>query len=82
MLEIQKLQAIALAVGFRKTRVSEDGTALWLCKSSDRDDKGETRICIDAVTRSATAFRATDGKVHESKTFRKAQDLHVWLAQS
>jgi hypothetical protein len=82
MLEIQKLQSIALAVGFRKTRVSGDGTALWLCKFSDRDDKGETRICIDAVTRSATAFRTTDNKVRDSKTFRNAQELQAWLAQS
>ena len=82
MLEIQKLQAIALAVGFRKTRVLGNGTALWLCKPSGPDDKGETRICIDVVTRSATAFRTTDSKVRDSKTFRNAQELQVWLAQS
>jgi hypothetical protein len=79
MLEIQKLQAIALAGGFRKTRVSGDGSATWLCKSSDCTGNGDTRICIDEVTRSATAFRTTERKVLDSKTFRKAQDLKAWL---
>ena len=79
MLEIQKLQAIALAGGFKKTRVSGGGTALWLCKSGDCTGNGDTRICIDEVTRSATAFRTMKKTVLDSKTFRNAQDLQAWL---
>jgi hypothetical protein len=79
MLEIHKLQEIALANGFRKTRTSEDGTVLWLSKNSNHLDSGGTRICIDAVTRSATTFRSTNGTVFESKTFRDGQEMQSWL---
>lgn len=79
MLEIHKLQEIAIANGFRKTRTSVDGTVLWLTKNNDHLDSGGTRICIDAVTRSATTFRSTNGTVLESKTFRNGQEMQSWL---
>jgi hypothetical protein len=79
MLEIQRLQAIALANGFKKSRVSQDGTTTWLYKTGDFTGNTDKKMCIDSVTRSATTFRLKGEQVLDSKTFRNGQEMQAWL---
>jgi hypothetical protein len=79
MLEIQRLHAIALANGFKKSRVSQDGTTTWLYKTSDCTGNTDKKMCIDSVTRSATTFRLEGDQILDSRTFRNGQEMQAWL---
>jgi hypothetical protein len=82
MLEIQKLRMIAQASGFEKTKISEDGTVIWMSRSIGGSPDFRARICIDAVTQSATTFWSTDESSCQSKTFRSSEQMQAWLDES
>jgi len=82
MLEIHQSQAIALAMGFQKVRLSGDGTILWLSRGDENAEEGQVRMCIDAITQSITVFWIGRDKKIVSKTFRKAREMQAWLAPS
>lgn len=82
MMEIQKLKLVAQASGFEKTKSSEDGTVIWLSRSIRGISDARTRICIDAITQSATTFWSNDGSPCQSKTFRNGEEMQAWLEQS
>ena len=82
MLEIEKLQMTAIASGFEKTKVSGDGTAVWLSRPSKENGAIKTRICIDMVTRSATTFWFNADNFYQGKTFRTSEEMQVWLEQN
>ena len=82
MLEIQKLRMIALASGFEKTKTSEDGTVIWMSRTIGGSPDVRTRICIDAVTQSATSFWYSNESSCQSKTFRSSEQMQAWLDES
>jgi hypothetical protein len=69
-------QAVAREGGFVVTEESKGGTILWLRKGMP---EGEDRICIDSLTKSATAYWATIPWKINSKTFREASALYEWI---
>jgi hypothetical protein len=78
MIEIQQLQALAVARGFQKMGVAGDGTSLWLWSTGPGASGMSMRMCIDAVTQSATVYWEEE-KAPTTKTCRKAQEMQVWL---
>jgi len=58
------------------TEESKEGTILWLRKGMPA---AEDRICIDTLTKSATAYWATIPWKINSKTFREATALNEWI---
>lgn len=81
MLEIQNIQILAIASGFRKVNAGPDGTLLLRKAGPDADDP-TTHMCIDVVTRSATIYWNENPKIIFSKTFRTCQDMQSWFDQS
>ncbi len=81
MLRTQRMQKIAVARGFTRIGISEDGTTIWLYKSRSSSGPGDTRICIDTLTQSATTFLRVEGKILASQTFRSEDEMRAWLEQ-
>ncbi|MGB7434153.1 MAG: hypothetical protein WBR26_06045 [Candidatus Acidiferrum sp.] len=77
MLEIQKLQELALASGFEKVRVGQDGCVL-LRKNRDIEANAAEHICIDVLTKSATVYWHNP-QTAGSQTFRKREEMEGWL---
>jgi hypothetical protein len=77
VLEIQKLQALALASGFEKVRVGQDGSVL-LRKNDDCGTNETEHICIDALTKSATVYWQNP-KTTGCRTFRRSEEMEGWL---
>ncbi len=53
MEKFQAFQAAACEGGFVAVEESQEGSVLWLKKATA---EAEDRICIDSVTKSATAY--------------------------
>ena len=58
------------------TEESQEGPVLWLKKATP---DAEDRICLDSLTKSATAYWATIPWKINSKTFREASALQEWI---
>jgi hypothetical protein len=76
MTKPQEFQAVARRCGFIAVEDSEDGIVLWLKRATA---EAEDRICIDRSTNSATAYWATFPWKINSKIFREASTLQVWI---
>jgi hypothetical protein len=76
MEKLQEFQAAAREGGFVAAEESEEGTILWLKKATA---ESEDRICIDSLTKSATAYWATMPWKINSKTFREVSALREWI---
>jgi hypothetical protein len=76
MIKHQAFQAVACEGGFVAVQESEDGSVLWLRKGTA---EAEDRICIDSSTNSATAYSATIPWKINSKIFREASTLRLWI---
>ena len=76
MEKFQAFQVAACEGGFVAVEESEEGSVLWLKKATA---EAEDRICIDSLTKSATAYWATIPWKINSKTFREASALREWI---
>lgn len=74
--KLQEFQTAAREGGFVVTEESQEGTVLWLKKATP---EAEDRICLDSLTKSATAYWATIPWKINSKTFREASALQEWI---
>jgi hypothetical protein len=80
MLKLQAFQIAAHRGGFVDVNETEEGTVLWLRKSTpDTALETHQRMCIDSLTNSVTVYWMTlPGKVG-SKTFRGVGALQEWF---
>ena len=80
MYQVQGFRNAALQGGFTEVYGKSQGSVLWLSKGKPETGR-ETylRMCVDAMTNSATVYW-TDlpGKIN-SKTFRGVPALEEWL---
>lgn len=74
--KLQAFQAAACECGFVAVQESDEGTVLWLKKATT---EAEDRICIDKLTKSATAYWATIPWKINTKTFREVSELREWI---
>jgi hypothetical protein len=80
MEKLQAFQTAARADGFVEVNEVEDGSALWLRNSlPDKETSSHKRLCLDALTDSATIYWETVGAQFNSKTFRTVSSLQEWL---
>jgi len=76
MTNLQAFKAVACEGGFVVVEKSEDSRVLWLRRATAGS---EDRICIDYPTNTATAYWATIPWKINSKIFRDATTLQVWI---
>jgi phage tail sheath gpL-like len=80
---MQVLQAFQVAArwhGFIPLNEADDGSAVWLRNVlPDVESSVHKRLCIDAITNSATLYWETAGAKVNSKTFRTVTGLREWL---
>ena len=74
--KIEAFQAAARQGGFVMSEATDEGSVLWLKKATG---EAEERICIDTVTKIATAYWATIPWKINSTTFRDAAALLAWV---
>ena len=77
---LQSFQVVARQRGFTEVNESGEGTVLWLKKKAPITAR-EThqRMCIDALTKSATVYWMTVPGDLKSKTFRDIPALQEWF---
>ena len=77
---LQSFQVVARQRGFTEVNESGEGTVLWLKKKAPITAR-EThqRMCIDALTKSATVYWMTIPGDLKSKTFRDIPALQEWF---
>ncbi|MHB8501456.1 MAG: hypothetical protein ACYDCG_06220 [Candidatus Acidiferrales bacterium] len=78
MEKLRAFQDVARNHGFVDAEETDDGTVLWLKKTTAN---AEDRICVDSQTNSVTVFWATIPWKINSKTFRAAPALEEWFTQ-
>jgi len=67
--------------GFVNVRESQNDTIRWLKReTSDAKSKTHHRICMDALTVSATVYWMDSQGNVASKSFRKPLEFREWLA--
>lgn len=74
---LQKFKLVIHDNDFVEVSKSKDGTTAWFSKASS-----DMRLCVDAMTSSATVFWTTGPAQLGSKTFRTISSLRDWLALS
>jgi hypothetical protein len=73
---LKEFRIIARECGFVVVEESKGGTVMWLKKmTADSED----RICLDSLTKSATAYWAAIPWKINSKTFREASAMREWI---
>ena len=82
MEELQTFQAAAREGGFVAAGESKDGTVLWFRKATpDASTGSHQRLCLDAMTNSATVFWTNAQGQTNSKTFRSVTLLRERLSE-
>jgi hypothetical protein len=82
MQELQTFQAAARDNGFVAAEESRDGTVLWFRKATPDESTGKhQRLCLDAMTNSATVFWTNAQGQTYSKTFRSVTLLRERLSE-
>ncbi|MFI5095424.1 MAG: hypothetical protein ACHQIK_18475 [Candidatus Acidiferrales bacterium] len=76
MEKLKAFQDVARNNGFVDAEETDDGTVLWLKKTTAN---AEDRICVDSQTNSVTVFWASIPWKINSKTFRAASALEEWF---
>lgn len=67
--------------GFVNLRESQNGTILWLNRETpNATSKTRQRLCVDALTVSATVYRIDSHGSVTSTSFRKPSEFREWLA--
>jgi hypothetical protein len=83
MQELQTFQAAARDNGFVAAEESRDGTVLWFRKTpTDAATSTHQRLCLDAMTNSATVFWTNAQGQTYSKTFRSVTLLRERLSET
>jgi len=81
MERLRLFQAAARESGFVPVNETKDHTILWLKRAAADPSAGAPqRICLDAVTRSATVYWTNARGQTDSKTFRRSDSLREWLS--
>jgi hypothetical protein len=82
MQELQTFQAAARDNGFVAAEESRDGSVLWFRKAAPDGSTGShQRLCLDAMTNSATVFWTNAQGQTYSKTFRSVTLLRERLSE-
>ncbi len=82
MQELQTFQAAARDNGFIAAEESRDGSVLWFRKVTPDGSTGtHQRLCLDAMTNSATVFWTNAQGQTYSKTFRSVTLLRERLSE-
>ena len=81
MEKLQSFQIAAREGGFVEVSQSEEGSVLWLSKSTPNMAREmHQRMCIDSLTNSVTVFWMNVTGALNSKTFREVPALQAWFA--
>ncbi len=83
MKHLLAFQTAAHEGGFVEMYETADGTVLWLKKNESNSEKEiDPRLCLDALTHSATVFWMAGPGMHNSKTFRDVPAMQEWFKPS
>jgi hypothetical protein len=72
---LHRFRSVVRENDFIEVGKCQDGTTSWFSKASTN-----MRLCVDAVTNSATVFWASSPGQLASKTFRTVPSLKDWFA--
>ncbi|HKM67831.1 MAG TPA: hypothetical protein VJX70_11745 [Candidatus Acidoferrum sp.] len=80
MERLQAFTTAARAEGFVEPKESQDPNVVWLRNTlPDAGTDFHKRLCLDAITNSATVYWQTVADQCNSKTFRTVSSMVEWL---